>query len=257
MKACVLAIFVLLGAAGCSTQSGGGSAGTPQQVTTRAQASARIHTELAAKYYELGQLGIALEELQTALQSEPDYAPAFNLRGLVRMELREYQQADEDFRHSLRLDSTDAEAHNNYGWFLCQRGKEKDAIAHFIAAVKNPLYQTPEKAYLNAGMCSRKSGNLKDAEDFLNKALRVQPEMPEALLELAEVNFANSDYAAARAYFIRFSQRNPAPLTAEHLWLAVRIERKLGDRKAEERYASDLRQRFPDARETHMLQSRF
>ena len=143
MKTCVLAIFVLLGAAGCSTQSGGGSAGTPQQVTTRAQASARIHTELAAKYYELGQLGIALEELQTALQSEPDYAPAFNLRGLVRMELREYQQADEDFRHSLRLDSTDAEAHNNYGWFLCQRGKEKDGIAHFIAAVKNPLYQTP------------------------------------------------------------------------------------------------------------------
>ena len=106
-------------------------------------------------------------------------------------------------------------------------------------------------------MCSRKNGNLNDAEDFLNKALRVQPEMPEALLELAEVNFAKSDYAAARAYFMRFSQRNPAPLTAEHLWLAVRIERKLGDRKAEERYASDLRQRFPDARETNMLQGRF
>ena len=257
MKAWLLAILLLLGVAGCSTKSGGGSAGTPQSAMTRAQASARIHTELAAKYYELGQLGIALEELQTALQAEPDYAPAFNLRGLVRMELREYKQADEDFRHSLRLDNTDAQAHNNYGWFLCQRGKEKDALAHFIAAIKNPLYQTPEKAYLNAGMCSRKSGNLKDAVDFLNQALRVQPEMPEALLELAEVNFSNSDYAAARAYFIRFSQRNPVPLSAEHLWLAVRIERKLGDKKAEERSASELRQRFPDARETRLLQSGF
>ena len=81
--------------------------------------------------------------------------------------------------------------------------------------------------------------------------------MPEALLSLAEVSFDSADYAAARSYFIRFSQGNTSPLTSENLWLAVRIERKMGDRKAEERYAAELRQRFPDARETQMmLQSR-
>ena len=253
----VLGIFLLaLSAAGCASKSGGGSAGTPQQDTTRAQASARIHTELAAQYYQREQFGVALEELEIALQAEPKYAPAFNMRGLVRMKLHEYQKADEDFRHSLRLDGSDSEAHNNYGWFLCQRGREIDSIGYFMAALKNPLYQTPEKAYLNAGLCSRKGGNMKEAEEFLNKALRIQPDMPEALLGLADLSFAKADYAAAKSYFMRFAQGNTSPLTAESLWLAVRIERKLGDRKSEESYAAQLRQHFPDARETQLMQRR-
>lgn len=252
-----LGIFLLaLSAAGCASKSGGGSDGTPQQVNTRAQASARIHTELAAQYYQRAQPGVALEELESALQAEPGYAPAFNLRGLVRMELHEYQKADEDFRQSLRLDNSDPEAHNNYGWFLCQRGKELDGIEHFMQALKNPLYQTPEKAYLNAGICSRQGGKMKDAEEFLNKALRIQPNLPEALLGLADLSFANADYAGAKSYFIRYSQNNISPLTAENLWLAVRIERKLGDKKMEESYAAQLRQRFPDARETQLLLQR-
>jgi len=42
-------------------------------------------------------------------------------------------------------------------------------------------------------------------------------------------------------------------LTAENLWLAVRIERKLGDSNAEYSYALQLRKRFPDARETQLM----
>ena len=230
-----------------------GCAGTPP--STQAQASAKIHTELAAQYYQRAQYGIALEELEIALQAAPRYAPAFNLRGLVHMELREFKEADADFRQSLRLED-DAEAHNNYGWFLCQRGKETDAIEHFMQALKNPLYQTPEKAYLNAGLCSRKSGKMKEAEEFLSKALRLQPSLPEALLALAELSFDKADHAAAKSYFMQFSQNNTSPLTADNLWLAVRIERKIRDKKTEESYAAQLRQRFPDARETQLLRQR-
>ena len=42
-------------------------------------------------------------------------------------------------------------------------------------------------------------------------------------------------------------------MTADNLWLAVRIERMLGDKNAESNYAMQLRQRFPDARETQMM----
>ena len=250
-----LGFFLLaLSVVGCTT-SGGGSAGTPQQSTSLAHTRAKIHTELAAQYYQREQHGVALEELDIALQADPKYAPAFNLRGLVRMELHEFKEADADFRQSLRLED-DAEAHNNYGWFLCQRGKEADAIEHFMQALKNPLYQTPEKAYLNAGMCSRKSGKMTEAEEFLGKALRLQPNLPEALLALAEFSFDKADYAAAKSYFMQFSQNNISPLTAENLWLAVRIERKIRDKKTEESYAAQLRQRFPDARETQLLRQR-
>ena len=249
-----LGFFLLaLSMAGCATQSNGGYSSTPQHTISQQEASAKIHTELAAQYYDRGQFGVALEEVSLALQSKSDYAPAYNVRGLVRMALYEDQQANEDFQHSLRLDSIDSEAHNNYGWFLCKRGKELDSIKHFMAALKNPLYATPGKAYLNAGLCSMKAGNIKDAEEFLQKALTIQPNMPEALLGLSNLYFTKADYAGAKSYFLIFKRNNPSPLTAENLWLAVRIERKLGDRTTENGYAIQLHKNFPDARETQLM----
>ena len=246
------------GLAGCASHSGGGSAGTPQQATTSREARAQIRTELAALYYERGQYGVALEELDVVLQAAPDYAPAYNVRGLVRMALREFKQAELDFRRSLELDSGDSDAHNNYGWFLCQQGRERESIKHFLAALKNPLYSTPSKAYLNAGVCSKKGGNMQEAEEFLHKALVVQPNMPEALFGLADLAFANGDYAGAKSYFLKFSGFLKSSgltdnVSAEHLWLAVRIERKLGNRSAENDYAMQLRNRYPDARETQLM----
>ena len=249
-----LSFFLLaLSMAGCVAHSDGGYGSTPQHAISREEASAKIHTELAAQYYDRGQLGVALEELSLALKSKSDYAPAYNVRGLVRMALHEDQQADEDFQYSLRLNSNDPDSHNNYGWFLCKRGKELDSIKHFMAALKNPLYSTPGKAYLNAGLCSMKAGNTKDAEEFLQNALTAQPNMPEALLALANLSFTKEDYAGAKSYFMLYKRNNVSPLTAENLWLAVRIERKLGDKIAENSYAMQLRKNFPDARETQLM----
>ena len=241
-------VFSLTILTGCGTPSGGQA--TPEQ--TKSRAIAKVHTELAGMYYERAQMGIALGEIDIALQADQNYAPAYSVRGLIRMALREYKEADEDFQQSLRLDGNDSETHNNYGWFLCQRGKEKESVPHFMAALKNPLYGTPERAYLNAGLCSKKAGDRKDAEEFLQRALQVQPGMPQALLAMAELSFDNGDYTAAKKYLAKFSEKSDS-LTAEQLWLAVRIERKVGDRNSEASYTMQLRKRFPDARETRLL----
>jgi type IV pilus assembly protein PilF len=42
--------------------------------------------------------------------------------------------------------------------------------------------------------------------------------------------------------------------SAESLWLAVRIERKLGERVAEQSFANQLRRRFPGSPEYQALQ---
>lgn len=237
----LLTVLLLAGCAGGATKQPGNE---------RAYNSAKVHTELAGLYYERIQMGIALSEIDMALQADPNYAPAFNVRGLIHMSLREDAEAEADFLQSLRLDKTDSEAHNNYGWFLCQRGKEQESIAHFIAAVKNPLYTTPERAYLNAGLCFQKAGKQTDAEDFLLRALRLQPDLSQALLAMAEIKFAEGDYLAASKYFA--AQKNEH-LTAAQLWLAVRIERRAGNRDAEASYVLQLRQRYPDARETQLM----
>jgi type IV pilus assembly protein PilF len=247
MKQLVFFLLVL-GVVGCVSQQ----IGEP----TRSQSSAKAHTELAAMYYERGQLGVALDEVRKALQAESDYSPAYSVRGLIHMALREDKEAEEDFQRSLRLDSVNSEAHNNYGWFLCQRGRESESVKQFLAALKNPLYTTPEKAYLNAGECSLKAGEMKDAEEFLQKALILQADLPEARLGMAQIDFAKGEYKAAKSDFTRFAQSPNANLTSGNLWLAVRIERKLGDRNAEDSYALQLRKRFPDSRETQLMMQR-
>ena len=54
----------------------------PQQQASPAD-RARMHTELAGGYYERAQMDIAIEELNVAVATEPGYAPAYNLYGLV------------------------------------------------------------------------------------------------------------------------------------------------------------------------------
>jgi type IV pilus assembly protein PilF len=250
MKRLWALLFIAL-LASCAS-SGGGSEGTPQLDPSRAQASAKIHTELAASYYERTQYAIALQEIAIALKADSDYAPAYTVRALIRMALHEDDLADSDFRRSLNLDGANSENRNNYGWFLCQRGREKESLRQFQEALNNPLYATPEMAYVNLGMCSKKAGMPKEAEANLQRALVLRPGMAEALYGLAVLSYERGDFAGAKSYFLKFSQQS-SELTAEQLWLAVRIERKVRDRNSAASYALQLRKRYPDSRETQLL----
>jgi type IV pilus assembly protein PilF len=228
---------------------------TSDQEAAHARASAKIHVELAASYYERSQYAISLQEIEIAIRADSKYAPAYSMRGLVRMALLEDKEAEEDFHYSLKLDKDNSETHNNYGWFLCQRGRDREGIDQLLEAIKNPLYTTPEAAWLNAGICSKKAGRLKEADQYLQRALVLHPNLPGALFGLAELSFMNGDYSGAKRYFSRFVQvqQMAQNLNAEQLLLGVKIERKMGDRDAEASYVMQLRKRFPDAREIQLL----
>ncbi len=212
---------------------------------------AKIHTELGAQYYAAGQMGVALEEFNTAQAAERRYIPSLYMLGLVYMELKEDAKAEMYFRRALELDPDNSEARNNYGWFLCQRGYIDDSIKQFMAALKNPLYETPDKPYVNAGICSLKRKDDKNAEEYFQKALRLSPAQPQALLALADIYYRQENLPAARAQLLTYNKnQNPNP---ESLWLGVRIEHKLGDKNAEASYAQMLRQRFPLSKEAQAL----
>ena len=212
---------------------------------------AKVHTDLGSQYYGAGQMGVALDEFTIALIAEKRYVPAHYMLGLVYMELKDYAQAEQYFKRALELDSNNPEAHNNYGWFLCQRGQIEDSIKQFMAALKNPLYETPDKPYVNAGICSIKRQDDKSAEEFFLKALKLNPNQPQALLALAELYFRANDLPNARAQILPYMKtQTPTP---EALWLGVRIERQLGDKNAQESYAQILRQRFPLSKEAQAL----
>ncbi len=246
-------LFGLL--AGCASP-GAGTAGPSEALSKMSGGSdawqrAKVHTELAALYYRDGNMAVALEELRTALESESSYAPAYNMLGLVHMHLREFPRADENFRRALSMAGNDPEINNNYGWFLCQTGRPRDSLSYFTAALKNSLYATPERAYLNAGVCAIKAGDDGAAEDYLQKGLRFGRPLPQAYLPLAGVYYRRGNLGEARRLLGELNRQ--AEPSAEVLWLSLRIERKLGDRLAEAGYAAQLRRRFPDSAESLAL----
>jgi len=217
-----------------------GEAGDPRN-------RARIHTELASAYFERGNMGVALEELRIALSADPNYAPAYNVLGLVHMDLRENAVAQQHFERGLQIAPNDPDLNNNYGWFLCQTGREAQSIGYFLAALKNPLYNTPARSYVNAGLCSMKGNKDLEAIDYFERALRSAPDNLQALLNLATVQYRRGQLEVARGLVGRVN-RLMEP-TAESLWLSLRIERKLGDRAAENTLATQLRRRFPGSPE--------
>lgn len=251
-RAAVLAACLWI--AGCATQpadhSGLGATSTSGD-ESQARMRARVHTELAASYYELGNIAVALDEVKEALRADSGYGPAHNVAGLVYAQLKEDRLAEESFEYALRINPSDSDAHNNYGMFLCERKQERESIKHFLAAVRNPLYAAPDRSWVNAGVCARRSGDAAAAESYLQQALKLRPSQPQALYQMADLSYARGNYGGAKQYLNRLTQVTAA--TAEVLWLGVRVERRLGDRTSEASYALQLRNRFPNSREARAL----
>jgi type IV pilus assembly protein PilF len=213
---------------------------------------ARLRVELAMEYFRSRQYSIALEELRNAQNIDANYNEIHNAFALVYMELNETKLAEDSFQRALRLGPNDSETNNNYGWFLCQNGQPQKAINHFQVALRNPLYATPAIAARNAGICSMRAGDMNTALEFLQRSFRFDPGSGLTMYYLAETLYRSKEFTRARFYITRLNEQvEPTPAG---LWLAIKIERKLGDRFAEERLANQLRRRFPDSRENMAYQ---
>jgi len=217
---------------------------------------ARLHTELASLYYGSGNFGVALEELRVAQSADSGYAPTHGMYGLVYMQLKENTRAQESFERALRISPNDADINHNYGWFLCQTGREPASIKHFLLAIRNPLYATPWRSYSAAGVCTLKIDESKtkdkDAEAFFERALKLEPDEPASLLYLGQIRYRQGNIGEARKLVTRYNKLlTPSP---ESLWLALRVERRLGDRLSEQALGNQLRRRYPDSAEFRALQ---
>lgn len=244
-----LALLLVTALTGCVTET----AGETQMTPSRLRDLAKARTALAADYYQRKQYAVSLEELALAMQADPDYSPAYSMRALVHVALLEDRDAERDFRRSLDLDPKNSEAHDNYGWFLCERGRQAEGVKQHLMAAKDPLYPQQGAAYMRAGECAIRANQLGNAEVYLEKAQILQPDLAQVYFDLAGLSYITGDYLTAENRFNTFRKAVHDQLSAEHLLLGVRIEHKLGNRRAEATLANRLRTKFPDSREAKSL----
>lgn len=209
------------------------------------------NVNLAAAYLQQGRFEKALEKLQRARMADPDYAPQYNVSGLVYQQLGDNQEAEQNFQKAIKLNPEDSSILNNYGLFLCQEKRFEEAELAFQKAAINPLYKTPEVAITNAGTCARENGQLELAEKHFRDALSLNPSITPALLQMAELQYQRGELNSAHDYLNRYLQI--ADHTPRTLWLGIRIEKELGDKDAVASYALLLRNRYADSREATLL----
>ena len=217
----------------------------PSEVARRT----RVRLELASAYFAQGQTTTALDEVKLALQANPNSVEAYNLRGLIYARMNEPRLADESFRHALQLKPTDADTLHNYGWFLCQQNRHGEATAMFQQALAQPNYRDMPRTLLAQGVCLARAGQLPEAERSLVRAWELDPANPFTAVNLTEVLYRRGEFERARFYIRRVNQ-NPDLSSAQTLWMAARIENKLGNKIGVNDFGRQLRQRFPQAPET-------
>lgn len=247
LVAAVLATVVLL--AGCASNQSGGTQAELQTSSdqTDSQKRARTHLQLAIGYYEQRQTNVALDEIKQTLNADPDSSDAYSVRALIYMDMGETRLAEDNFQHAMKLSPNNPDLSNNYGWFLCQNGRPAESIAYFETTLKNRSYQSPAKALNNAGVCSEKLKNNAAAERYFMQAFKYEPGNPSTSTNLARIYYDRHDYERARFYIGRVTKADV--LTPDVLWLAIKIEHKLGDRPIEASLATQLRRRHPNSPE--------
>jgi len=252
----VLALLLMLPLAGCvTTRTDSNSLGKDMPQTSaesQAEEAARIHTELGQRYMATGDLETSLEKLQKALRFDPDYAPAHTVIAVLYERINNLPLAEQHYRKAVALEPTKGAPNNNLGVFLCQTGKNAEALQYLQKAVADPFYQTPDVALTNAGVCRLRSNDVTGAETNFRDALARNPRNADALFQLANALYLGNDAFRARAFLQRFDALGQP--TAEALKLGHDIESRLGNPEGALSYSKRLLGQFPDSEQARALE---
>src|SRR5690606_17159035 len=180
-----LLAFSFLVLAGCATSGGDGM--KKETAESKREDAARVNTDLGQQYMRQGNLELALEKLNRALEFDPGYVDAHTVIAVLYETIGDPTKAGGHYKRAADLKPKAGAVNNNYGWFLCRHGKAAESQAYFDRALADPFYKTPSLALSNSGTCLLKAGRRTEAESALRRALALDPNDAEALLQLGSV----------------------------------------------------------------------
>ena len=248
-----LAALLLVTLAGCANRSPDAQhADNRTDIVTAsdepdARRRARVRLELAVGYFEQGQTNVALDELKQSLVTDPTFAEAYNLRGLIYMRLNDMRLAEDSFRRALALNSRDSDTQHNYGWLQCQQGRYPESIQSFNQVLTNATYGGRAKTLMALGLCQARAGQLAEAERSLARSYELDAGNPITGFNLSNLLFQRGEFNRAQFYIRRLNNSEFA--NAESLWLGVKVEHRMNNREAMLQLVDQLKKRYPQSRE--------
>lgn len=194
----VAAAMIGLSVAGCQSTSSEVSKVSHFSMTESASSGkekeadkvAKIRTQMAAQYVSENKLDAAKRQLEKALFANKRYAPAYDMMGVLLQ--REgsrlnVQKSEEYFKQAIQIDPSFMQARNNYGVYLSQLGRDKEAIKQFEIAGAALGYEGRIGALENLGRAALKTDNVPLASKSFVRVLESNRNSVIAHIELVDI----------------------------------------------------------------------
>ncbi len=208
-------------------------------------AESRISLGLA--YLNAQQWERARQNLELAVQFAPKYYRSRIALAYYLQEVGEDDQAEAQFKTALKFSPRNGDVQNNYGVFLCRQERYKEAQRAFSKAIAQPYYYKLSASYENAALCALKAKDLSNAKVWFEKALDHEPNRPNSLMQLANMEVATGKFNDARVRLFLFHKR--FGYRPETLLTMIKLEDKAGRPEESEKFAGLLARQFPESKE--------
>ena len=175
----------------------------------------RLNPQYAAAYNSRGvaraaqgDLNGAITDYTEAIQLNPQYSAAYNNRGIARRTQGDLNGALADYDEAIRLNPQYAEAYNNRGNARRLQGDLKGAFADHTRSIelKNPELHL---AYNNRGVARYDMSDLNGAIADYDEAIRLNPQYTEAYNNRGVARQAQGNLNGALADYDEAIQLNP------------------------------------------------
>ena len=244
----LLVLFSLFLLGGCVTEKA-----FPEPDVEPPEQRAKIAADLAGQYLQRGQLEIAIEEVNKALELDKKNKSANYIMALIQIRLNEPDKAERYFKRAIDEPDPLPSAQHDYANQLCRTEEYKKAEDLYRVLLNNPLYKAKARLLMNVGACFYKQGKYKEAENAMRQSLRMSPNAPPVLMQMARISHAQGKLLETRGWYQRYFQTGAG--NAEILYIAYQTEKALGDKNAASSYALKLRSKYPASSQAKKLKN--
>lgn len=232
----------------------------PDERSSNRNEIARVRTALAAQYIGERKLDAAKRQLETALQADSRYAPAYDMMGvLLKTEgsPTNLARADEYFRRAIGLDGKFMPARNNYGVYLSQIGNHQAAISQFEIAGSALGYEGRSRALENLGMTYKKIAQTAKAKEAFIRAIEADDGSIIARVELIHLFLDEGNMLFAKRLYDELSTMagTQQQLPAEVLLQGIRIAILQGSQNQQQLLSQQLLSLYPLSDEAKRLKA--
>ena len=162
------------------------------------------YINLAAGYFDAGDMGGARRNVNNALRLDPRSSAAYTVLAMIFQREGDLDIAAENFRRAITLDNSNSRARNNYAALLFSQRDYREAYVQLEQVVTDSTYEGRATAFENLGRSALMVDKKVEAAAAFQRALQLNSNLYLSSLELARIRYDQENWQAARMAFNQY-----------------------------------------------------